>query len=294
MSADLTGVTGRDWTESEIDAAVASYFAMLSDDIAGRSFNKAEQNRALQAIIPRNRGSIEFKHQNISAVMLGLGQPWITGYKPKANFQNALVDGVLRWLEANEDWLMVRGLNQQRAKAGGGQVPFLDPAAERLIQYGAAPSQRNDPPPIDTEFMAAIGRKFDVAARDARNRALGRAGEEVVFAEEQRTLRAAGREDLARKTRWTSLEDGDGYGYDIASFEPNGREKLLEVKTTNGWERTPFHLSANELAVADTRREHWQLVRVWNFARQPSAFVLRPPMQSHVELTPTSFLASLN
>ena len=35
-------VTGRDWTESEIDAAVASYFAMLSDDIAGRSFNKAE------------------------------------------------------------------------------------------------------------------------------------------------------------------------------------------------------------------------------------------------------------
>ena len=120
------------------------------------------------------------------------------------------------------------------------------------------------------------------------------AGEEVVFAEEQRTLRAAGREDLARKTRWTSQEDGDGYGYDIASFEPDGREKLVEVKTTNGWERTPFHLSANELAVADTRREHWQLVRVWNFARQPSAFVLRPPMQSHVELTPTSFLASFN
>ena len=142
--------------------------------------------------------------------------------------------------------------------------------------------------------MAAIGRKFDVAARDARNRALGKAGEEAVFAEEQRQLRAAGREDLARRTRWTSQEDGDGYGYDIASFEPDGREKLIEVKTTNGWERTPFHLSANELAVADARREAWQLVRVWDFARQPSAFVLRPPMQAHVTLTPTSFLAALH
>ena len=226
--------------------------------------------------------------------MLGLGQPWITGYKPAANFQNALVDGVLRWLDANEDWLSPRTLPHRVAEAGGGQAPFSGELAERLIEYGAAPSQRNEPPPVDPEFMAAIGRKFDVAARDARNRALGRAGEEAVFAEEQRLLRSAGREDLARKARWTSQEDGDGYGYDIASFEPDGREKLIEVKTTNGWERTPFHISANELAVADARRDEWQLVRVWDFARKPSAFVLRPPMHSHVDLTPTSFLASLN
>ena len=33
------------------------------------------------------------------ATGLGLGQPWIPGYKPAANFQNALVDRVLRWLE---------------------------------------------------------------------------------------------------------------------------------------------------------------------------------------------------
>src|SRR3546814_11221910 len=30
------------------------------------------------------------------------------------------------------------------------------------------------------------------------------------------------------------------------------------VKTTNGWERTPSHISRNELAVADTRREEWR------------------------------------
>ena len=56
-------------------------------------------------------------------------------------------------------------------------------------------------------------------------------------------LRSSGRDDLARKVRWVSEEDGDGAGYDIASFAPDGRARLIEVKTTNGWERTPFHIT---------------------------------------------------
>lgn len=181
-------MAGGGWSSKEIDAAVEEYFSMLAAEIAGIAVNKAERNRTLQAAISRNRGSIEFKHQNISAVMLGLGQPWITGYKPKANFQDALVDGVLRWLDGHEDWLMPRAPSNRVADAEGGQVPFQGPAPERLIRFAAAPSQRNEPPLIDPEFMASIGRKFDVAARDARNRALGLAGEEAVFAEEQRHL----------------------------------------------------------------------------------------------------------
>lgn len=93
------------WSDAEIDLIVADYFVMLGAELNGQPFNKAERNRALQALVPRSRGSIEFKYQNISAVMLGLGQPWITGYKPAANFQNALVDGVLRWLDAHPGWL---------------------------------------------------------------------------------------------------------------------------------------------------------------------------------------------
>ena len=101
--------------------------------------------------------------------------------------------------------------------------------------------------------MLHIARKFDVAGRDERNRALGRAGEERVLAHERAALRTAGRDDLARKVRWVSEEDGDGAGYYIASFGPDGRERLIEVKTTNGWERTPFHITRNELAVAEQR-----------------------------------------
>lgn len=65
------------------------------------------------------------------------------------------------------------------------------------------------------------------------------------------------------------------------------------MKTTNGWERTLFHISRNELATADMHRDNWRLIRLWNFARKPRAFEIRPPLDAHVSLTPTSFLAAL-
>ncbi|MEP3156895.1 MAG: DUF3883 domain-containing protein [Nitratireductor sp.] len=283
-------MAGEDWSPQEIDAIVADYFSMLSDELADLPFNKAERNRGLRERIDRSRGSIEFKHQNISAVMLGLGQPWITGYKPAANFQNALVDGVLRWLDANEQWLLPRSA---LARMREGQAVFEGPRCGAELTFGPSPSQRNEPPPIDSVFLAALARKYDVAERDARNRELGRAGEELVLEHERRWLHDSGRDDLSAQVRWTAVEDGDGFGYDIASFAPNGRERLIEVKTTRGWNRTPFHVTRNELRVAEAERASWELCRVWDFARTPKAFVLQAPLEQHAELTPTSFLASL-
>ena len=133
---------------------------------------------------------------------------------------------------------------------------------------------------------------FDVAGRDERNRSLGQAGEERVLHHERAILTNAGRQDLARKVRRVSQEDGDGAGYDISSFTPEGKSRLIEVKTTNGWERTPFHVSRNELAAADENRDSWTLFRLWNFSREPRAFEFRPPLDAHVELAATSFQAS--
>ncbi|MFN3515736.1 MAG: DUF3883 domain-containing protein [Novosphingobium sp.] len=232
----------------------------------------------------RSEGSIEFKHQNISAVLKGLGEDWIPGYKPAFNFQMSLVDAVVRWLAINPAWL--------------GRLPDSRPATgleeSAPIWIGPPPTLSNQPPPHELEQMLHIARKFDVAGRDERNRALGRAGEERVLAHEWASLRSAGRDDLARKVRWVSEEDGDGAGYDIASFAPDGQARLIEVKTTNGWERTPFHITRNELAVADERRSEWRLVRLWNFSREPRAFELYPPLNAHVTLTATAFVAGFH
>jgi Domain of unknown function (DUF3883) len=274
-----------DWTDQQNDTIVADYFAMLADDIAGRAYNKAEHNRLLQAMSGRSRGSIEYKHQNISAALKGLGEDWIPGYKPAFNLQTSLVDAVVRWLEHHPGWLA------PAARMGAG----LSPSAlreEGMLWIGPPPTHSNAPPPEELEQMTAIARKHDVAWRDARNRALGRAGEERVLAHERTCLLVAGRTDLAERIRWVSDVDGDGAGYDIWSFESDGGDRLIEVKTTNGWERAPFHITRNELKVADAHRDEWRLVRLWNFAREPRAFELRPPLEAHVSLMATSYQAN--
>ena len=273
------------WTNEENDLIVADYFAMLGDDVSGRPYSKAEHRRALLPLLNgRSQGSIEFKHQNISAVLKGLGEDWLPGYEPAFNFQMSLVDAVARWLAINPAWL--------------GRLPDSHPTTgfreSAPIWSGPPPTLSNQPPPQELEQMLHIARKFDVAGRDERNRALGRAGEERVLAHERASLRSAGRNDLARQVRWVSEEDGDGAGYDIASFAPDGQVRLIEVKTTNGWERTPFYITRNELAVADERRSEWCLFRLWNFSREPKAFELYPPLEAHVTLTATAFVAGFH
>ncbi|MCA0050635.1 DUF3883 domain-containing protein [Mesorhizobium sp. B283B1A] len=274
-----------DWSDEQNDAIVAGYFVMLGHDVTGQPYSKVGHNRLLQAAIGRPRGSIEYKHQNISAVLKGLGETWIPGYKPAYNFQASLVDAVVRWLDRHPEWL---------APADRIEMHRLQSALrqETMLWIGPPPSRSNAPPPDETEQMAAIARKYDVAQRDAQNRALGRAGEERILAHERASLLAAGRTDLANHIRWVSHVDGDGAGYDIRSFGVDGSDRLIEVKTTNGWERTPFHITRNELAASDGHRDDWLLMRLWNFAREPRAFELRPPLEAHVTLMASTYRAS--
>lgn len=274
-----------DWTDEQNDAIVADYFAMLAADSAMRPYSKAEHNRRLQVVTGRPRGSIEYKHQNISAVLKGLGEAWIAGYKPAFNFQASLVDAVARWLERHPDWV-----NRAPGVGRGALRPGFAEEAELWI--GPPPTHSNAPPPEELGQMTAIARRFDVAERDARNRVLGRAGEERVLAHERASLLAAGRTDLAQRIRWVSHLDGDGAGYDIRSYDTDGRDRLIEVKTTNGWDRTPFFITRNELAVANAHRDDWRLVRLWNFSRKAQAFELRPPLEAHVSLMATAYQAS--
>jgi hypothetical protein len=273
-------MSGEDWSDHENDAVVAAWFSMLTDELAGQTYNKAARNRVLQEQLGRSRGSIEFKLCNVSAVARGFGLPIVEGYKPRFNFQTALAEAVSRWLVRHPDW-----------QAFGSKLTAMAWAERPALFVGVAPTLRNSPPPTEAEQLEAIARRFDTAGRDERNRALGRAGEELVLRHEREKLDRRGRHDLARSVRWVSEEDGDGAGYDISSFTPEGRPRLVEVKTTTGWERTPFYISRNELEVSDRHTRDWRLLRVFDFAREPRAFELVPPLAAHVSLIATSYEA---
>jgi hypothetical protein len=194
--------------------------------------------------IGRTHRSVEFKHQNISAVLDELGMPWIPGYKPKRNYQNAIFGAIDRYLTRHP--------------------AVLEPGLPSAPTVPALPVEIFVPPPapgsIDEripEPLRRLIRKFDPAARDQRNRSLGRAAEEFVVDLERRQLSGSDRSDLARKVRWVAAEDGNGAGYDVLSFDLGGRERLLEVKTTNGSARTPFYLTRNERELAAERPRDW-------------------------------------
>lgn len=274
--------TGTDWTDGEVDLIVADYFDMLGRELAREPYVKAEHNAALQALTRRTRGSIERKHQNISAVLQELGLPWIFGYKPLANYQNALIEGIDRYLST-------------------GGIPSFAPAPLPERQAAEIPALYLGPKPAlqrgeeaEVPALRRLVSKFDPATRDARNRALGRRGEELVLDAERKRLHDAGCADLARKVLWVSEELGDGAGYDILSFTERGEERLLEVKTTQGGARTQFFLSANEHALSEERPKHFRIFRLYDFAREPKAFQIEPPLNDNLILRPANYRASFS
>jgi hypothetical protein len=269
-----------DWTDGELDLIVADYFLMLNDEAVGVSFNKAQHNRLLRSEIDRSKGSIEFKHQNISAVLQQLGLPRIGGYLPAANYQKAIIAAIDRYLSQNPVALhpetVVGGFLAERPGLFVETPPMLLPVTPRR------------------EDIERLVRKFNPVERDFRNRKLGREGEELVLHFERERLKQRDRSDLANKIRWISEEDGDGAGYDILSFDEKGKERFLEVKTTVGSDTTPFYITRNELSLSSERPEAFRLCRVFDFSLRPRMFELAPPLANFVHLSPLSYEASFS
>ncbi len=57
----------------------------------------------------------------------------------------------------------------------------------------------------------------------------------------------------------------DGNGYDVLSFNGEGNEIYIEVKTTNGNDKTPFYLSQNEKLFFERNKERYFLYRLFNY-----------------------------
>lgn len=282
------------WTDEENKLIIDDYFEMLEDDLLGRPINKAEHNRRMQQRLGnRTKGSIEYKHQNITAILNGLGEISLSGYPPMTNYQRSLEDAVVKRLTEGRR-VGVLGLDlkppsQLNTGLADIQSAYGIEAKPIRLLFGPAPTQQNKLPSKDLQKIADISRRYRVAERDAQNRQLGKAGERLVFLHERQQLLIQGRQDLAKQVRWVAEEDGDGYGYDIRSFDEAGEERFIEVKTTCGWGRTPFYITENELHFSDECRDKWRLTRVWDFRRQPKAFELFWPLRQHADLVATLF-----
>lgn len=126
------------------------------------------------------------------------------------------------------------------------------------------------------DFDEELARRIKSAQENER---IGLKGEIHVLNLEREKLANAGSGNLAKNVRLVSPEAG--LGYDILSFDPQGREIHIEVKTTTRTRETDlgFWLSENERSVAlgDTK---WCICRVWDIDVNPQIEFLGNIVQS--------------
>lgn len=73
---------------------------MLEAELLGKPFKKSDHRNALAPRLDsRSGGAIEFKHQNVSGVLVEVGLPYIEGYKPRSNYQRMLTTEVETFLD---------------------------------------------------------------------------------------------------------------------------------------------------------------------------------------------------
>ena len=273
------------WAREEVEATVAAYLAMLRAELSGMLYSKAEHRRKLLPLLQsRSEQSIEFKHANISAILIELGFPFISGYKPRSNYQGLLYEVVSDQLAGDPLIHKLAADDTEQLAA----VPTVDDILNALTEppKPVAPKNRVAAP---TALYAVA--PVNYLEREASNRSLGLAGEEFVINFERARLIHAGVENLASKIEHVAKVRGDAAGYDVLSFEQSGEEKLIEVKTTKYGAHAPFFVSRNELEVSKAQASRYHLYRVFEFRERPLLFTLHGALSSTCALDPTNYIA---
>lgn len=278
------------WSAEEVAATVADYFVMLENELRGEDYSKRAHNRLLQTLLNgRSPGAIEFKHANISAILIELGFPYLDGYKPRGNYQELLKEEVEARLGRNDSIAQAAQIVVEASvEAAQSQRALSDILVAAPIRKHIAPGvyerARTSRAPIPC---------VNYLEREARNSSLGAAGEAFALDVEHRRLSEAGHRRLADRIEHVSRSKGDGLGYDIHSFEVDGRDRLIEVKTTGFGAFTPFFASKREVEVSEEREAVFNLYRVFKFRDGPKLFVLPGALRSSCVLDAVQYRASV-
>ncbi|MCX7176585.1 MAG: DUF3883 domain-containing protein [Proteobacteria bacterium] len=278
-----------EWSRNEVEATVADYFHMLVMELSGQSYNKTTHRRTLLPKLDgRSEGAIERKHQNISAILIGNGCPYISGYKPLGNYQALLREVV-------EDQIQ-RDQKLDNAALMASATPAVVPLVEDFsgIVVDAPILSLAVREPRSADYVSRAPYKRDYLEREARNASLGAAGEEFVLKYEHFRLRNCGQKALAEKVDHVSKTQGDGLGFDILSFEANGCERFIEVKTTAFGKETPFYISRGEVAFAQRNTDQFYLYRLFDFRREPRLFELLGPVDRHCNVSPVTYICQFS
>ena len=272
------------WSNKEVEIIVADYFSMLKDEIAGISYGKTEHRRQIMPLLNnRTDGSIEYKYQNVSAVLVKLGLPFIYGYKPAWNYQHALFDQVLNYLNQNQS---IEANFKVFANSVINGPPRIQLNFEKMEE---APPKNESSLVEEAEGLYINPIKTNYLEAEQNNIQLGTFGEEIVMGYERWRLLIAGKHSLSESIEWVAKTRGDGMGFDILSKNINGTDRYIEVKTTKLGKDAPIFFSRNEYNFSTRRFKDYFLYRVFNFTKDPRLFIVNGRYDDFCKLHPVKF-----
>lgn len=129
---------------------------------------------------------------------------------------------------------------------------------------------------------------------EKKNKDLGDKGEKYIIEYEKERLTKSGKKDLAQKIKHIS-ETNDYARYDILSYDEDGKERYIEVKTTKGPDSSDFYISPGELQFSK-ENENYYLYRVYEFNPNEMTgkiYISKGNVEDNFNLTPTQFKVSL-
>ena len=131
--------------------------------------------------------------------------------------------------------------------------------------------------------------------KDKDLKEIGDAGELSIMEYEKLKLKNFKKDDLIDKIIHVS-ESNDSAGYDILSYDKDGNQIFIEVKTTLGPVRTDFYISPGEIKFSKNNADNYYLYRVFNFNRvekKGQLYIKKGNVEENFNLTPVSFKVSI-
>ncbi|MDD2730750.1 MAG: DUF3883 domain-containing protein [Candidatus Portnoybacteria bacterium] len=136
--------------------------------------------------------------------------------------------------------------------------------------------------------------KIDFLEKNKKNTELGLRGELIVLDWEKEALIKEGLGNLAKKVKHISREFGDGFGFDILSFNKDGSDKFIEVKTTKKGIDSQFYFSENELNfIKDNQNYYLYRLKLQDENEAELTIINRDDFINKFEIFPYQYIVKL-
>ena len=121
-----------------------------------------------------------------------------------------------------------------------------------------------------THKNSSVAKHIDFNIINKNKKKLGTFGEMLIVKDEIEKLAEY---NITKEVDHVALTKGDGLGYDIVSYDENGDEILIEVKTTSTNRIDSFYLSPKEIEMS--KNKNYRIYRIYNLDMKTGNYDVR-------------------